>query len=65
MTSSDIANPRCKLYPTDLSDVEWDMIQPLLPRSEGFVHLVEVDFREILNGIFYMLRSSGQWEMMP
>ena len=61
----DIANPRRQPYPSDLSDVEWEMIRPLLPQPKGFGHPVEVDFREILNGIFYVLRSGCQWEMMP
>ncbi|WP_199312623.1 transposase [Microcoleus sp. FACHB-672] len=26
---------------------------------------MEVDFREILNGIFYVHRTGCQWEMMP
>ena len=61
----DIANPQRKPYPSDLSDMEWEVIQPLLAKPKGLGHPVEVDFREILNGIFYVLRSGCQWEMMP
>ena len=43
-----IANPRHQPYPSNLSDVEWDMIQPLLPNPKGFGHPVEVDVHEIL-----------------
>jgi putative transposase len=61
----DIANPQRKPYPSDLSDAEWEILQPLLPQPKGFGHPVEVDFREILNGIFYVQRTGCQWEMLP
>lgn len=61
----EIANPHRKPYPSDLSDAEWAVLQPLVPAAKGFGHPVEVDFREILNGIFYVQRTGCQWEMMP
>ncbi len=61
----EIANPERKPYPSDLSDSEWEILKPLLPQPKGFGHPVEVDFREILNGIFYVQRTGCQWEMMP
>jgi len=61
----DIANPQRKPYPSDLSDAEWEILKPLLPQAKGCGHPVEVDFREILNGIFYVQRTGCQWEMMP
>lgn len=48
----EIANPVRKPYPSDLSDAEWQVLKPLLPQPKGFGHPMEVDFREILNGIF-------------
>jgi putative transposase len=60
-----IINPRRKPYPSDLSDAEWEVLKPLLPLPKGFGHPVEVDFREILNGIFYVQRTGCQWEMLP
>ncbi len=61
----EIANPTRKPYPSDMSDAEWEAFKPMLPRPKGFGHPVEVDFREILNGIFYVQRTGCQWEMMP
>jgi putative transposase len=61
----EIANRLRKPYPSDLSDGEWQILKPLLPKPKGFGHPVEVDFREILNGIFYVQRTGCQWEMMP
>ena len=60
-----IANPVRKAYPSDLSDKEWEVIQPLLPAAKGFGHPRTVDLREILNAIFYVHRSGCQWEMLP
>ena len=45
----------------DLSDVEWAIIEPLLPvdgRRRG-------DDRKILNGIFYILRTGAPWRDLP
>ena len=61
----EIANPTRQPYPSDLSDAEWEILKPALPKPFGFGHPVEVDFREILNGIFYVQRTGCQWEMMP
>jgi putative transposase len=61
----EIANPQRQPYPSDLSDAEWAILKPLLPQPKGFGHPVEVDFREILNGIFYVQRTGCQWEMLP
>jgi putative transposase len=60
-----VANPQRKLYPSDLSDAEWQIISPLLPLPKGFGHPRTVDLREILNGIFYVQRTGCQWEMLP
>lgn len=61
----EIAHPIRQPYPSDLSDAEWEIFKPRLPKPKGFGHPVEVDFREILNGIFYVQRTGCQWEMMP
>jgi len=61
----EIANPHRKPYASDLSDAEWEILKPLLPAPKGFGHPVKVDFREILNAIFYVQRSGCQWEMLP
>lgn len=60
-----IENQDRQSYPSDLSDAEWAILKPLLPAPKGFGHPVEVDLREILNGIFYVQRTGCQWEMLP
>ena len=60
-----IADPNRKIYPSDLSDREWEIVQPLLPKEKGFGRPRDVDLRVILNGIFYVQCTGCQWEMMP
>jgi putative transposase len=56
---------KTKRYPTDLTDEEWERIQPLLPQPPRRGHKPTVDLREILNAIRYMARSGGGWRMLP
>ncbi len=53
-----------KPYPSDLTDTQWAIIEPLIP-----VHRVgrprRVDMREVLNAIFYIDRAGCQWDMLP
>src|SRR6185437_914653 len=51
-------------YPSDLTDEQWTIVEPLLPRSHGG-RPPEVDFRMMLNGIFYRNRAGCQWRMLP
>lgn len=53
-------------YPSDLSDKEWTVLEPLMPEPSFFVHRPrENPWREILNGIFYIGRAGCAWRMMP
>lgn len=54
-----------KQYPTDLTDEQWKLIQPLLPKSKPGGRPRSVDLREVLNGIFYVVRGGGSWRMLP
>jgi putative transposase len=53
-----------KAYPSDLTDEQWAIIEPLIP-----IHRVgrprEVSMREVLNTIFYQIRTGCQWDMLP
>jgi putative transposase len=57
-------NPRPS-YPTDLSDKEWDMIKHLVPEAKPGGRPEAYPKREILNAIFYVLRSGCSWRMLP
>jgi len=53
------------VYPSDLSDAEWQVLSPLIPPAKFGGHPRIVDIRRILNGIFYLLRGGIGWRMMP
>jgi putative transposase len=52
-------------YPTDLSDAQWERIKPLIPPAKPGGRPREVNMREIMNGIFYLMRSGCSWRMLP
>src|SRR5215216_1495996 len=54
-----------KTYPTDLSDTEWARIEPHLPVPKAFGRPRLHPLREILNAIFYVLRSGCAWRLLP
>ena len=54
-----------KPYPTDLSDAEWKYIEPHIPLPKGHGRPRIHSLREILNAIFYILRSGCQWRLLP
>ena len=54
-----------KPYLTDLSDAKWNYIEPHLPLAKGHRRPRVHDLREILNAIFYVLKSGGQWRLLP
>ena len=52
-------------YPTDLTDREWALLEPLLPPAKPGGRPRSVHLRVILNGLFYVLRSGCQWRLLP
>ncbi len=52
-------------YPSDLTDGEWKVLEPLIPTAKPGGRPRTVDMREVLNGIFYVLRGGCAWRMMP
>jgi len=52
-------------YPSDLTDAQWRMIEPLIPPAKQGGRPRIVNMREILNGIWYVVRSGCAWRMMP
>ena len=52
-------------YPTDLTDDEWRVLEPLIPPAKPGGRPRSVDLREIVNGIRYLLRSGGAWRLLP
>jgi putative transposase len=54
-----------RLYPTDLSDAEWRILEPLIPAPKPGGRPPTWTRRQILNGIFYLVRSGCQWRLLP
>ena len=52
-------------YPSDLSDAEWLMIEPMIPPAKRGGRRRSVNVREVLNGIFYVLWTGCQWKALP
>lgn len=52
-------------YASDTTDLEWEVIRPRLPADRRTGRPREVDLREVINAIFYILRTGCQWRMLP
>jgi putative transposase len=52
-------------YPTDLTDAEWAMVEPLIPPAKSGGRKRTTDVREVLNAIIYLLRTGCAWRMLP
>ncbi len=52
-------------YPSDLTDEQWRLIEPLLPPAKPGGRHRKVDLREVVNAILYLERSGCQWDMLP
>jgi transposase len=56
---------KTKRYPSDLTDEEWEQIAPLMPKPGRRGRPREVEFREVINAVRYLVRSGGGWRMLP
>ncbi len=54
-----------KAYQTDLSDAEWSCLEPHLPVANATGRPKMHGTREILNAIFYALKSGCAWRLLP
>jgi putative transposase len=52
-------------YPTDLNDTEWTQITPYLPKPKSTGRPREIAWRDIMNGIFYMVKNGCVWRALP
>ena len=57
---------RSKLrYPSDLTDAEWALVEPLIPPAKRGGNKRTVNVREIVNGRMYVLGTGCQWAALP
>src|ERR1700716_4202208 len=57
---------RSKLrYPSDLTDDEWGLVEPLIPPGKTGGGKRTVIMREVVNGLTYILSTGCQWRAIP
>jgi putative transposase len=57
-----------RYYPTDLTEEQWALLRALLPARKwrpGGPGRPPYDWRCVINGIFYLLKTGCQWRMLP
>ena len=55
----------CARYPSDLTDREWGLIEPLLPPARPGGRPRTTDMRAVVEAILYIAASGCQWRMLP
>jgi transposase len=52
-------------YPTDISDKEWKLVEPLLPGAARTGRPRKTELRQVINALRYLVRSGCEWRMLP
>ena len=56
---------RTHQYPSDVSDEQWALIEPHLPPAPPGGRPRKTDMRDVLDAVFYILRTGCQWRYLP
>jgi putative transposase len=54
-----------KPYPNDLTDDEWEILEPLIPAPKRGGRPRTANMREVVNAIIYVLKTGCQWGHLP
>ena len=54
-----------QIYPTDLTDSQWNLIKELLPGAKPCGRPRSLDMRMVINAIFYVVVGGIKWRMLP
>jgi putative transposase len=54
-----------KIYPSDLTDSQWNHIKEFFEKKKGRGRPQELELRQIVNAILYLLVSGCQWRYLP
>jgi len=54
-----------KTYPSDVTDEQWAILEPLLPPPFERGRPRKTDRRQVLNAIFYLTREGCSWRALP
>ena len=60
-----MTNPRRKPYASDLSDSQWELIAPFVLPETGGGRPRTTNVRDVVNAIFYVLRTGCAWHLLP
>src|ERR1700674_3526400 len=52
-------------YPSDLTDEEWALVEPLIAPAKRGGNKRTVDVGEVVNGLMYVLSTGCQWRAIP
>lgn len=52
-------------YPSDLTDEEWGLVEPLIPPGKSGGGKRRANMREVVNGLMYVLSTGCQWRAIP
>src|SRR3954466_13972823 len=55
---------RTQSYPSDVTDAQWALIEPLIPVYPGG-RPRKTDLRDVADAVFYVLRTGCQWRYLP
>jgi transposase len=56
---------KTKRYPSDLTDEERERIVPLMPNPGSKGRPSEVEFRDVIKAVYYLVRPGCGWQMLP
>ncbi len=54
-----------QIYPSDLTDSQWEHIKDLLPAAKHLGRPRELEMRQVVNAILYVVVGGIQWRMLP
>jgi len=52
-------------YPTDLTDTQWTLLAPRIPRVKPGGRPRSADMRAVVDAILYVVRNGGTWRALP
>jgi transposase len=56
---------RERRYPSDLTDAQWEIIEPMLPLPKWMGRPLKHDRRDIVDAILYVVRTGCAWRYLP
>ncbi len=54
-----------RAYPSDLSDAQWELVEPLMPEPAATGAPRTTDLREVLDALFSKVRTGCSWRQLP